>query len=85
MRIKDATFFYNTNLLNNIATEKTHFVRLGEGFLKDLKIGDLVKFIGDHISCIVELVTIDGKDCNRNCGTTVKLIKIVKGELEIDY
>jgi len=85
LKIKSATFFYNKTLLNAIAKEESNFVRLNEGFLKPLNIGDLVKFIGNQISCIVELVTIEPKDCNGNCATTIKLKKIVKGELEIEY
>jgi hypothetical protein len=85
VKIKDAIFFYNANLLDKICREESNFVRVGYNFVKDLNVGDIIKFIGNQKSCIVEVADIEPKDINSNCGLSVKLIKIIKGELEIDY
>ena len=85
VRVKAATFYYNKTLLNLIATNKANYVIMGEGTIRDVVVGDLMKFTGDHISCIVKITNIGPRDCNRNCKVIVKLVKIVKGELEIKY
>lgn len=85
MKVKRATFFYNTHLLNNICSGISNRVLEGHLFAESLSIGDYIKFIGEATSAIVEVIDIEQKDCNGYCGMTVRLLKVVKGELEIEY
>jgi hypothetical protein len=85
MKVKRATFLYNTNLLNQICSIKSTYIRLGNEFAHTLSEGDIVKFIGEQVSVIVKIIYIEPKDCNGNCKTGVELLKVVAGELEIEY
>jgi len=85
LKVKRATFFYNTNLLHRICSSESNYAILGHCFTDTLSSGDVVKFIGEDVSAIVKITYIDPKDCNGYCGTGIELLKIVQGELEIEY
>lgn len=85
IKVKDVTFFYNVDLLHRIIEGETDHVLLGFDFVKALRIGDKIKFIGKDTSCIVSIVSIKPKDINRNCDTQVKVVMKLKGELELEY
>lgn len=85
MKVKRATFFYNTDLLNRVCSGESNSVIIGHGFTDTLSAGDVIKFIGEKTSVIVEVINIGPKDCNGNCKLSVKLLKVVLGELEIEY
>lgn len=85
MKVKRATFFYNINLLNRICSGKSNYAILGHCFTETLSPGDIIKLIGEETSAIVKITYIDLKDCNGNCGTGVELLKVVSGELDIEY
>lgn len=85
MKVKRATFFYNTNLLNRICSGESNYAILGHCFTDTLSIGDIVKFTGEEISAIVKITYIDPKDGNGNCGIGIELLKTVIGELKIEY
>lgn len=85
MKIKRAMFFYNTSLLNDICSDKANYVRIEHYFTDTLAIGDAVKFIGETTSALVEVISIETKDCNGYCKLYVRLLKKVQGELKIEY
>lgn len=85
MKVKRATFFYNTHLLNRICSRESNNALLGHAFTDTLSVGDIVKLIGEEKSAIVKIAYIDPKDCNGYCGTGFELLKVVDGELYIDY
>lgn len=85
MKVKRATYFYNTNLLNRICSGESNYAMLGHCFAETLSVGDNIKFIGEDKSVIVKVKYIDPKDCNGYCGIGVEIIKIVTGELDIEY
>lgn len=85
MKVKRSTFFYNTNLLSRICSGESNYAILGHCLTDTLSVGDIVKFIGEEISAIVKITYIATKDCNGNCGTGVELLKVVDGELKIEY
>ncbi|GEM_PF-6180549 len=85
MKVKRATFFYNTSLLNRICSGESNYAILGHCLADTLSVGDSIKFIGEETSAIVKITYIDPKDCNGNCGIGVKLLKVVSGELDIEY
>lgn len=85
MKVKRATYFYNTHLLNRICSGESNYAILGHCFADTFSPGDYIKFISEETSAIVKVTYIDPKDCNGYCGTGVELLKVVAGELEIDY
>lgn len=85
MKVKRATFFYNTHLLNRICSGESNYAILGHCFTDTLSVGDSIKLIGEDISAIVKIAYIDPKDCNGDCGTGVELLKVIEGELHIEY
>lgn len=85
MKVKAVTFFYNANLLNKICNEEDCTVRVDLEFANKLKGGDIVKFIGNDKSCIVKILAKSSPDINRYCELMFSLVKVVKGELEIEY
>jgi hypothetical protein len=85
MKIKRATFFYNTNLLSRICSGESNYAIMGHCLTDTLSVGDSIKLIGEEMSAIVKVTYIDPKDCNGNCGTGIELLKVVAGELEIEY
>lgn len=85
MKVKRATFFYNIHLLNRICSGESNYSLLNQCLADTLSVGDYIKFIGEETSAIVKVIYIDPKDCNGYCGTGVELLKVVPGELEIDY
>lgn len=85
MKVKRATFFYNTHLLHRICSGDSNYAILSNCLTSTLSLGDIIKLIGEEISALVKITYIDPKDCNGNCGTGVELLKVVEGELEIEY
>jgi hypothetical protein len=85
MKVKAVTFFYNTHLLSDICNEKRCVAKVKSDFSNELKGGDIVKFIGNDKSCIVKILAKSSPDINRYCELMFDLIKVVKGELEIEY
>lgn len=85
MKVKRATFFYNTHLLSRICSGESNYAILGNCLTDTLSIGDCIKLIGEKTSAIVKITYIDPKDCNGNCGTGVELLKVAEGELDIEY
>lgn len=85
MKVKRATFFYNTDLLKRICSEKSNYAVVGHCFADTLSVGDNIKLIGEEMSAIVKVTYIDPKDCNGNCGMGIELLKVVAGELDIEY
>lgn len=85
MRVKNALFFYNTNLLDKICNAEDVTARVRREFAEDLHGGDLVKFIGNDKSCIVKILAKSSLDVNGYREIMFDLVKVVKGELEIEY
>lgn len=85
MRVKAVTFFYNNLLLNKVCNEEVITVKVGTGFAKDLCGGDLVKFIGNDKSCVVKILAKSSQDVNGYTELMFNLVKVVQGELEIEY
>lgn len=85
MKVKRATFFYNINLLSEICLGESNFVRMNHCLTNTLSVGDSIKLIGEKMSAIVRITSIEPKDCNGYCGVSVELLKVIAGELDIEY
>ncbi|MEG1636088.1 MAG: hypothetical protein RR324_01115 [Cellulosilyticaceae bacterium] len=85
IKVKEVQFFFNSGLLDRIAKRTTDVSLTHKDMLKDVAVGDYLKYIGNHISCIVQVEEMSEPDCNANREVRIKLIKVVKGELDIEY
>jgi hypothetical protein len=85
MKVKYVMFFYNHDLLSKIIHKETETFTSSDCDIKDMRAGDLIKLTGMHESCIVKFLNAGPKDCNGCQKVHIQLVKIVLGELEIDY